>query len=136
MDVLIASYAQIRRDVSKLASIIRFCVLDEAKISKSFVPSVRWRSSDLKPKPACLTGTPMENHIGELWSVFDFVLPGYLGSHSAFIARFGDGGQAEELSIKIRPFLMRRIKKDVLEELPDKIEDRVLVEMNDYQQRV
>lgn len=137
-DVLIASYAQIRRDVSKLAQYqYRFCVLDEAQNIKNYqsVGAVAVKRFKAKARFA-LTGTPMENHIGELWSVFDFVLPGYLGSHSAFIARFGDGGQAEELSIKIRPFLMRRIKKDVLEELPDKIEDRVLVEMNDYQQRV
>lgn len=137
-DVLIASYAQIRRDVSKLAQYqYRFCVLDEAQNIKNYqsVGAIAVKRFKAKARFA-LTGTPMENHIGELWSVFDFVLPGYLGGHSDFLNRFGDGTQAQELSIKIRPFLLRRVKKDVLEELPDKIEDRVLVEMSEYQQRV
>ncbi|MGI5899388.1 MAG: SNF2-related protein [Christensenellales bacterium] len=137
-DVLIVSYAQIRRDIGKIIKYrYRFCVLDEAQNIKNHRSVGAMAVKQIRAKARfALTGTPMENHIGELWSVFDFVLPGYLGGYSQFVQRFADGTQSGELSIKIRPFLMRRLKKDVLSELPDKIEDKVLVEMEDYQQRV
>ena len=137
-DVLIISYAQIRRDIGKIMKYkYRFCVLDEAQNIKNHRSVGAMAVKQIRAKARfALTGTPMENHIGELWSVFDFVLPGYLGSYAHFVSRFADGGQNEELSIKIRPFLMRRLKKDVLGELPDKIEDKVLVELGDYQQKV
>ncbi|MBE5760879.1 MAG: DEAD/DEAH box helicase [Clostridiales bacterium] len=137
-DVLISSYAQLRRDIDELEKHkFRFCVLDEAQNIKNFrsVAATAVKRVNAQARFA-LTGTPMENHVGELWSVFDFILPGYLGSHAYFATRFGDGSHNEELAVKIRPFLMRRLKKDVLEELPDKMEYRVLVELDEYQLKV
>ena len=83
-----------------------------------------------------LTGTPMENHAGELWSIFDFILPGYLPRASAFMRRYGEGENSDELMRRIRPFLMRRLKKDVLTELPDKLEVTLMAEMSPEQRRV
>ncbi|NLB91469.1 MAG: DEAD/DEAH box helicase, partial [Clostridiales bacterium] len=82
-----------------------------------------------------LTGTPMENHIGELWSVMDFVLPGYLGEYGAFMRKFTESTKREELKSKISPFLLRRLKKDVLQELPDKIETVLVAQMSIEQHR-
>ena len=83
-----------------------------------------------------LTGTPMENHTGELWSIFDFVLPGYLGTQAAFLRRYGGGERADELRERIRPFLMRRLKSEVLADLPRKREEYVYAAMTPEQTRV
>ena len=83
-----------------------------------------------------LTGTPLENGVGELWSIFNFVLPGYLLSYSAFLRRYQDGTDAEDLRRRISPFLMRRLKKEVLTELPDKIESVFTAQMSPEQAKV
>ncbi len=83
-----------------------------------------------------LTGTPMENHPGELWSIFDFVLPGYLMDQADFMQRYGDGADSDLLARKIRPFLMRRLKREVLSELPEKIEHRIVAELTPEQKTV
>ena len=83
-----------------------------------------------------LTGTPMENHTGELWSIFDFVLPGYLGTQAAFLRRYGGGEHAEELRERVRPFLMRRLKSEVLADLPKKHEQYLYAAMPPEQEQV
>ena len=84
-----------------------------------------------------LTGTPIENNLLELWSIFDFIMPGYLYNLTKFNAVFiKDEGQIENLKRMIRPFILRRTKKQVIKELPDKIERRFLVEMNKSQRNV
>lgn len=83
-----------------------------------------------------LTGTPMENHPGELWSIFDFVLPGYLLSFAQFMHRFGTGEELDVLRRRIRPFLLRRLKGDVLKDLPEKNEIRMMADMTEEQRRV
>ena len=83
-----------------------------------------------------LTGTPMENHTGELWSIFDFILPGYLGTQASFLRRYGGGEHAEELRERIRPFLMRRLKDEVLKDLPKKHEQSLYAAMTPEQSRV
>jgi SNF2 family DNA or RNA helicase len=83
-----------------------------------------------------LTGTPMENGIGELWSLFDFVLPGYLPGYASFLRRYQDGENAEDLLRRIRPFLTRRLKQDVLEELPDKMEITLTAQMTPEQGKI
>ena len=83
-----------------------------------------------------LTGTPMENHPGELWSIFDFVLPGYLLSFAQFMHRFGTGEELDVLRRRIRPFLLRRLKGDVLRELPEKNEIQMMADMTEEQRRV
>ena len=138
VDVLITSYPLIRRDIDQLTDMpFRFVILDEAQHIKNAgsVGAVAVKQLQARTRFA-LTGTPMENSAGELWSIFDFVLPGYLNSYSAFLRRYQDGQDAEDLRKRIRPFLMRRLKKDVLTELPDKIEEVLTAQMTPDQMRV
>ena len=90
-----------------------------------------------------LTGTPIENSITELWSIFDFVMPGYLLSHSKFVKKFeapitkhDDKNALNDLSKHIRPFILRRLKRDVLHELPDKIESKLTCELTPEQKKI
>lgn len=138
VDVLITSYPLIRRDIDQLTDMtFRFAILDEAQHIKNAgsvgAVAVKQLHADTR---FALTGTPMENNAGELWSIFDFVLPGYLLSYNAFIRRYQDGQDADDLRRKIRPFLMRRLKKDVLTELPDKIETVLTAQMSPEQSKV
>lgn len=138
VDVLITSYPLIRRDIDQMTDIqFRFAILDEAQYIKNAgsVGAVAVKQLQAQTRFA-LTGTPMENSTGELWSIFDFVLPGYLNSYGVFLRRYQDGENAEELRRKIRPFLMRRLKKDVLTELPDKLEEVLTAQMSPEQNKV
>ena len=84
-----------------------------------------------------LTGTPIENNLLELWSIFDFIMPGYLYNVSKFNAIFiKDESHIENLKMMIRPFILRRTKKQVIKELPDKIEKQFLVELNKDQRKI
>lgn len=119
-DVVITSYPLIRRDIDRMRQIdFRYAVLDEAQNIKN-IRSVGARAvKQLSARcRVALTGTPMENHPGELWSLFDFVLPGYLPPYPEFLRRFSEGQNAEDLLFRTRPFMMRRLKKDVLKDLP------------------
>ena len=138
VDVLITSYPLIRRDIELMTDMaFRFVILDEAQHIKNAgsVGAVAVKQLRAQTRFA-LTGTPMENGTGELWSIFDFVLPGYLGSYNAFLRRYQDGDNADDLRRKIRPFLMRRLKKEVLTELPDKLEETLTAQMTPEQQKV
>ena len=122
VDVVLTSYPLLRRDIEHLRDIpLRFAILDEAQSVKNAQSqgAVAAKELDAQVRVA-LTGTPMENHTGELWSIFDFVLPGYLGTQAAFLRRYGGGERADELRERIRPFLMRRLKSEVLADLPKK----------------
>ena len=138
VDVYITSYPLIRRDIAQLQHIaFRFAILDEAQNIKNAMSVGAGAVKQLKAQTRfALTGTPMENHPGELWSIFDFVLPGYLLSFAQFMHRFGDGGEMDILRRRIRPFLLRRLKGDVLKELPEKNEIQMLADMTDEQRRV
>ena len=136
--VYLTSYPLLRRDIEALREIpFRFAILDEAQSIKnaSSMGAGAARSLSAEARFA-LTGTPMENHPGELWSIFDFALPGYLGSFSAFMARYGAGGDAQGLRARIRPFLLRRLKQEVASELPEKTEAVLMAEMTPEQARV
>ena len=137
-DVFITSYPLIRRDAALLSKVgFRFAVLDEAQYIKNAMSVGASAVKQLKAQTRlALTGTPMENHPGELWSIFDFVLPGYLQSYAQFMHSFGDGGNSQTLRRRIRPFLLRRLKGEVLRELPEKMETQLLAEMTDEQRRV
>ncbi len=138
VDVLITSYPLIRRDVDLLKEFdFRFVVLDEAQHIKNAgsVGALAVKQLQAQTRFA-LTGTPMENGLGELWSIFDFVLPGYLNSYNAFLRRYQDGRDLDDLRRRIRPFLMRRLKKDVLTELPDKIETVMTAQMSPEQGKI
>lgn len=137
-DVIITSYPLLRRDIPLMGNIpFRFVILDEAQHIKNPQSLSAISAGRLKGQiRLALTGTPMENNPGELWSIFNFVLPGYLAALPQFMRRFGDGTGAQGLARRIRPFLLRRLKSEVLPELPDKIESRVLVDMTAQQKNV
>ena len=138
IDVAITSYPLIRRDIEWMREIpFRFAVLDEAQNIKNAGSLVSQAARQLQADTRlALTGTPMENGIGELWSIFDFVLPGYLPGYHTFLRRYQDGMNSEQLRTRIQPFLTRRLKQDVLAELPDKIENQLTAEMTPEQRNV
>jgi len=138
IDVYLTSYPLIRRDIGQLQNVqFRFAILDEAQYIKNAMSVGAGAVKQLKAKTRfALTGTPMENHPGELWSIFDFVLPGYLLSFAQFMHRFGTGGESDVLRRRIRPFLLRRLKGDVLRELPEKNEIQLMADMTEEQRRV
>ncbi len=138
VNVLITSYPLIRRDIDLLKDYpFRYVILDEAQNIKNAgsmaASAVKQLQADTR---FALTGTPMENGVGELWSLFDFVLPGYLPGYNVFLRRYQDGENAEDLLRRIRPFLMRRLKQEVLEELPDKMEKVLTARMTPEQERI
>ncbi len=137
IDILITSYPLIRRDIDLMGDIhFHYIFLDEAQQIKNASSTGALAVKRLKCDTRfALTGTPMENHAGELWSIFDFVLPGYLGSRNAFLKEYADGQNLDELRQKIRPFLLRRLKQDVLSELPDKMETVMTATMTPEQSK-
>ncbi len=137
-DVMITSYPLVRQDIGLLETIpFRYAVLDEAQNVKNS-DSIGARSvKRLRAESrVALTGTPLENNIGELWSLFDFVLPGYLPPLREFIRRYDEGRSAGDLLMRIRPFMMRRLKRDVMSELPGKLETTMYAGMTVEQRRV
>ena len=138
VDVVLTSYPLLRRDIALLRDTpFRFAILDEAQFVKNSQSIGAAAAKELNAQVRiALTGTPMENHTGELWSIFDFVLPGYLGTQAAFLRRYGGSERAEELRERIRPFLMRRLKKEVLADLPAKREQSLYAAMTPEQEQV
>ena len=130
-DLVITTYPLLARDKDTLlAHQYHLLILDEAQVIKN--PKAQAgrvaRAIDAHHR-LCLTGTPMENHLGELWSLFDFLLPGLLGNSKQFrrffrtpIEKHGNEATAERLSRRVRPFLLRRTKDQVATELPPKTE--------------
>ena len=138
-DVLVTSYDLLKRDADLYAGIrFDFHVLDEAQYIKT-ASSVAARSVKAVPSAHrfALTGTPIENSLSELWSIFDFLMPGFLYDYTSFRAqietpavRDPDSGAMEKLKKMTSPFILRRLKKDVLQELPDKMEETRTVVMS------
>ena len=137
-DVLLISYPLIRQDIDLIRDIpFRFAVLDEAQFIKNTLSLSARAVKRLNARcRLALSGTPMENNVAELWSLFDFVLPGYLPGIRDFLRRYDEGRNAGDLLRRIRPFLMRRLKKEVMAELPDKIESLISVPMPEEQRKV
>jgi superfamily II DNA or RNA helicase len=138
VDVVLTSYPLLRRDIEMIRGMqFRFAILDEAQFVKNAqsIGAVAVKEIDAQVRIA-LTGTPMENHMGELWSIFDFVLPGYLGRQASFLRRYGGSEHAEELQERIKPFLMRRLKAEVMKDLPEKHEQSLYAAMTPEQERV
>ncbi len=144
-DVVITSYPLIRNDVDDYKNIdFRYLVLDEAQHIKNRASLNAKSVKRIKAKNFfALTGTPMENSLSELWSIFDFLMPGYLLTSRKFtdkferpIVRDNDSKALKELNNHIKPFILRRLKKEVLRELPDKIEQKILVDMTEEQKKL
>ena len=134
-EFIITSYPLLRRDINLYMDMeFSWCVIDEAQYIKNrkTMNALSVKKINAEHKFA-LTGTPIENSIMELWSIFDFIMPGYLGSAREFSERFinitDDAELSQSLRNLIRPFVLRRMKKDVLYELPEKIETTVTVEL-------
>ncbi len=131
VDVVITTYPLLARDRKPLAAIeYSAIVLDEAQNIKNASTQAARALSELRAQHRlCLTGTPLENHLGELWSLFRFLLPGFLGEETAFrrlyrtpIEKNGDSERRNQLAQRLRPFLLRRTKEMVTPELPPKTE--------------
>ncbi|NHM15076.1 serine/threonine protein kinase [Eggerthellaceae bacterium zg-887] len=143
-DVLVTSYDIARIDGEALAEREFFAiVLDEAHYIKNQSAKTTRALKKLRGRHRfALTGTPMENRPSELFSLFDFLMPGYLGSYMGFRERFelgvlgGDEETAERLHRLVGPFVLRRLKADVLTELPDKLETVVRASMGAKQRRL
>ncbi len=143
-DLLVTSYDLLRRDVEELCQVRFSCVaLDEAQYVKNAqtlaAKAARTLTSDVR---FALTGTPIENRLLELWSIFDFLMPSMLGSAQAFTKRFANpinGGSTEaaaNLRALVSPFILRRNKRDVLKDLPDKNETIVYASMEGEQDKL
>lgn len=138
-DILLTTYGTLKNDEEAYDNLsFDYCIIDEAQNIKN--PSAQATLSVKKIKSRCniaLTGTPIENNLMELWSIFDFVMPGYLFTKERFRERFIlDENNLDELKSLITPFILRRLKEDVLSELPEKLEKKYLVEMKGKQKQI
>lgn len=131
-DILITSYDLLKRDIDRYENIDFGCqIIDEAQYIKNTATqssrSVKLIKAGFK---VALTGTPVENRLSELWSIFDYLMPGFLHSYTQFrdefelpIVQFKSKEDMSRLQKMIRPFILRRLKSEVLKDLPDKIEE-------------
>ena len=138
-DVLLTTYGTLKNDEKAYENLsFDYCIIDEAQNIKN--PTAQATLSVKNIKSRCniaLTGTPIENNLMELWSIFDFVMPGYLFTKDRFRERFIlDESNLSELKSLITPFILRRLKEDVLSELPEKLEKKYLVEMKGKQKQL
>ena len=144
-DILITSYDLLRRDIELYQDLPFFCeIIDEAQFIKNHATqgakAVKTIHASFR---LALTGTPVENQLSELWSIFDYLMPGFLYGYQKFreqfelpIVRNGDEERLERLQKMIRPFILRRLKKEVLKDLPDKIEKNVAACMEQKQKEL
>ena len=144
VDVILTTYGTIRNDIENLLEQkFDLLVLDESQNIKNINSQTTKAVLLLNAKKRiALSGTPIENNLLELYSLFRFLNPEMFGSVQRFtnsyilpIQKYSDTSTIEELKKKIYPFLLRRVKKEVLEDLPDKIEKLVYVDMNDEHRR-
>jgi superfamily II DNA or RNA helicase len=144
-EILLTSYDLLRRDVEVYSELSFFCqIIDEAQYIKNHntkaARAVKKISSGFR---VALTGTPVENQLSELWSIFDYLMPGFLYHYKKFreeleipIVQNTDSRILERLQKMITPFVLRRLKKDVLKELPDKLEENVYAPLEGEQQKL
>ncbi|CAB4491398.1 unnamed protein product [Rhizophagus irregularis] len=155
-DVVIMSYDIVRNDIDDLANINwNYCILDEGHVIKNGKTKITKAVKSVKANHRLiLSGTPIQNNVLELWSLFDFLMPGFLGTEKQFNERFGKpilssrdskssskeqeaGALAlEALHKQVLPFLLRRLKEDVLNDLPPKIIQDYYCELSDIQKQL
>jgi SNF2 family DNA or RNA helicase len=137
-DILVTSYTLLQQEVELLETVSwQTIVLDEAQSIKNAATKRSKAAMRLQAKFRLITtGTPIENHLGELWNLFNFINRGLLGTYKQFNSRFGipiekhqDQAARRQLKKLIRPFMLRRIKSEVLDELPPRTEITLRVEM-------
>jgi SNF2 family DNA or RNA helicase len=162
-DLIVTNYALLRRDLEELQKFsFRAVILDEAQFIKNPGALVTQSVKQLKCEhKIALTGTPLENRLLDLWSIVDFIQPGYLGNQEQFLETYEPRGQVvdetapveeqqprngktesvqriarKRLSAKLRPLLLRRLKKHVAKDLPDRIEERLDCPVGDEQRKL
>lgn len=139
-DVILTTYGTVRRDIMHLRDVqFQYVVLDEAQAVKNAGSQVSKAVRLLKSQHRlALTGTPIENHLSDLWSIFEFLNPGMLGRASVFRMQTSSETAGDDsrrlLSQALRPFILRRTKKEVAKELPDKFEQTILCTMGQKQE--
>ncbi len=144
-ELIFTSYDLLKRDIELYQNIeFNYCILDEAQYIKNSTTqnakAVKLIKSDVR---FALTGTPIENSLSDLWSIFDFIMPGFLLNYNKFkdkyeipIVKSEDKDILNRLHKQIKPFILRRLKKDVLKELPDKIETVSYAHMETVQRKL
>ncbi len=137
-DLVLTSYDLLKRDIAEYQDCIFDClIIDEAQFIKNTnteaSKSVKAINSKLR---FALTGTPIENRLSELWSIFDFLMPGFLYNYETFRREFETSSDLERLKKMISPFILRRLKTDVLKDLPEKIEECRFSELATEQRKI
>ncbi|BCZ46106.1 DNA helicase [Clostridium gelidum] len=139
-DIVLTTYGTLKNDVLEYENIkFDYLILDEGQnINNSESQNAKLIKNINAKSRFVLTGTPIENNLLELWALFDFIMPGYLYKKQEFSYKFikQEENYLEDLKILISPYILRRIKKDVIKEIPEKIETKFLVEMTDSQKKV
>jgi len=161
-DIIVTNYALLRRDLEELQKFaFRAVILDEAQFIKNPGAQVSRSVKQVKSEHRlALTGTPLENRLLDLWSIVDFIQPGYLGNQDQFVETYeprapiadetapveplprGEKTESvqriarKRLSAKLRPLLLRRLKKHVAKDLPDRIEERLDCPLGDEQRKL
>ena len=137
-NIFITSYGLISHDNDEYEKMnFELCVIDEGQKIKNYKANMTMEVKKIKAKcKIALTGTPIENNLTEIWSIFDFIMPGYLNNVTSFHSKYNISDTEEEskkilscLKDQIKPFILRRKKSDVLNSLPDKIEKNLYVEL-------
>ncbi len=145
INVLITTYGLVRQDKEEYMNInFELIAIDEAQNIKNPTAGMTKVIKSLKANTKiALTGTPLENSVLELWSIFDFIMPGYLANLVSFNKKYSIKDINEEdlkslssLNKQISPFILRRKKKDVVKELPDKIENNIYIELTKEQKKL
>ena len=141
-DLIITTYGTVRTDIAELTQFdFDYAILDEAQAIKNADSQSAKAARLLRSRcKLAVSGTPIENHLGELWSIFEFLNPGMLGSDSVFKKYVGTGATLDEanrtlLAKALRPFILRRTKQQVVEDLPEKTEQTLYCDMETEQAR-
>ena len=142
-DLVVTTYGTLRSDAAELSQIeFDYAILDEAQAIKNSDSQSAKAARLLKARHRlAMSGTPIENHLGELWSIFEFLNPGMLGTATVFKRHAGGlSGQDEEartlLAKALRPFILRRTKQQVVKDLPDKLEQTLHCDMEPAQRQL
>ena len=144
-DILLTSYDLLKRDISEYEKYQFQCeIIDEAQYIKNANTQAAKAVKEVQAEfKLALTGTPLENRLSELWSIFDYLMPGFLYSYKKFreeveipAVQNSDEDAMKRLQKMIRPFVLRRLKKEVLTDLPDKLEENMFVQLTGEQQKL
>lgn len=139
-DLILTTYGTLRNNTESFCSInFDYCIIDEAQNIKNPTTQIAISVKKIIAKVKfALTGTPIENNLIELWSIFDFIMPGYLYSKDIFEKKFIANGEDKTKDIKtlIKPFILRRTKNEVIKDLPDKIENTIFIDMPPEQRNI